>query len=609
MTQMVVLSVTPVFFANEVFAVFSGFVLYKLLITKHGKSVFSHMTISLRDYQQECLRAVQEEYLSGVSRQLIVLPTGSGKTIVMAAIAKSFSKKVLILAHREELIDQAVTKFKLVFPRASIGVCMADRNKVDTQVVVGSVQTCSRPKRLEELRAQSFDVLMIDEAHHSAADSYQKIIQELGFGPGSDRLLVGVTATPERGDRKGLDDTFEKIVFSRSVGTMIRAGYLAPVIGRRILTNLHLDRIRIQGGDFAINDLAQAVNMPERNEFIVEKFREYAGERKAVAFCVNVQHCHDLAKAFNDAGIKAAAVWGDMDPTERKKTLAALKKGKIQIATSCGVLTEGFDEPSLTAILMCRPTKSQSLYVQCAGRGLRLFPGKENCLVIDFTDRGHNLDSVMSLSSGIPEVARFASEKEASEDPSEVDHTPKIEVFHDCDTEFDILGRTRFVWVSIGGDEWSLLDDEKKEIVLTPCGEGYTAMLYSPAAPPQKIVEDPLPVEYCSGVCEDYARRNLKVSFASPNAAWMSRTEGPTEGQATFLEKNGVSTEGMSKASAAVKIREVIAIGNKKRRASDEPLTEMQKLFLDRRGVDTIGMTKYAAIHKIGEFKRQEINR
>jgi ATP-dependent helicase IRC3 len=565
------------------------------------------MTISLRDYQEQCLKAVQDEYRGGVNRQLIVLPTGSGKTIVMAAIAKAYDKKVLVLAHREELVDQAVEKFKLLFPASSIGVCMGGRNEIDAQVVVGSVQSCSRPKRIEGLHAQGFGLLMVDESHHAVADSYQKIIKELGFGPGSEKLLVGVTATPSRSDNQGLDETFEKIVFSRSIGTMIRAGYLSPVHGRKILTNLTLalERVRIQNGDFAVSDLAEAVNTPERNAFIVEKFQEYAWNRKAVAFCVNVQHCQDLAQAFNDAGIAAAAVWGDMDTYERKETLADLKAGKIKVATSCGVLTEGFDEPTIDSIVMCRPTRSPGLYIQCVGRGLRLWPGKPDCLVLDFTDRGHNLDSAINLSSAIPEAIRFESQEESSEEASEVDRTAKIDVIHECDKEFDILGRTRFVWVPTGGEEWSLLDDDKREIVLSPCAGGYIATLYSPNESPRKIVENPLPLEYCSGVAEDYSRRNLKISFANPNAAWMSRTSPPTDAQREYLEKNDVDTEGMSKADAAIEIRKVIAIKNKQWRLnSNEPLTEMQKLFLDRRGINTKNMTKLQAMQRIGEIKQ-----
>lgn len=149
------------------------------------------MLINLRDYQQEAVDEVLKDYYSGNNRLLIHLPTGSGKTIVMAAIAKEINKRTLILAHREELISQTIDKFQLFWPGVSIGVCMAGRDEIDCHVVVGSVQSCCRPKRLERLKAQGFDVLLIDESHHAVSDSYQSIINSLGFVAGNaDRLLI-----------------------------------------------------------------------------------------------------------------------------------------------------------------------------------------------------------------------------------------------------------------------------------------------------------------------------------------------------------------------------------------------------------------------------------
>lgn len=303
---MLVLFALRIFYVKLTIDVFMIFMLYKYFTITHSKQVFSiNMTLPLRDYQIECIESVLNEASTGLSRQLISLPTGSGKTIVMSAIAKKFNKKTLLLAHREELITQAHDKFRLFWPDVSIGICMAERDEIDTQVVIGSVQSCSRPKRLERLKKQGFDLLMIDEAHHSVSDSYKSIINELGFANGSDRLLIGVTATPMRRDRLGLGDVFEKITFSRSIGTMIKAGYLSPVVGRKILTNFSFEKIRTRNGDFDLADISEAVNTPERNEFIAVKLKEYAGDRKGVAFCVDVNHCRDLADTFRKAGINS----------------------------------------------------------------------------------------------------------------------------------------------------------------------------------------------------------------------------------------------------------------------------------------------------------------
>lgn len=559
-------------------------------------------TIRLRDYQIECLELVSTEFRQGISRQLIVLPTGSGKTTLMAAIAKHFNKRTLLLAHREELINQAVEKLKLFWPDVDIGICMADQDDVHSQIVIGSVQSCSRSTRLKRLKEKGFELLMIDEAHHSPSDSYQAIITALGFKTDSQKLLVGVTATPQRSDKLGLGETFEQVTFSRSISTMIKGGYLSPIIGRKILTNLALDKISSSNGDFAINDLSEAVNTSERNTFITAKFKEYAPERKGIAFCCDVQHCKDLCDAFKAAGIKSAAVWGDMEPFERKRTLEAFKQGQIQVVASCGILTEGYDEPTVNAVIMARPTKSSGLFTQCIGRGLRLWPGKENCLVLDFTDKHHTLDGVMSLSNALPEAAII--EDRSKIELEEIDRSPKIEVLAECDREFDILGSTRFIWVQVD-EEWSLQDDDRNEIVMRPSYGGYIADLYSLDGSLSHIVSNPLPLEYCSGICEDFARRHLKIAFADTKASWMSTGSLPTQGQREYLEKKGRYTEEMTRGQASIEIRKIIASKNKQRRSmASEPITDKQKYFLKNCGVETINMSKFQAMKEIAKLKQ-----
>lgn len=559
--------------------------------------------IALRDYQQECLETILSEYEAGISRQLIALPTGAGKTICMAAIAKHFNKKTLILAHRQELIQQTVDKLKLFWTEVDVGVCMADRQEIDNQVVVGSIQSCYRSQRLANLKEQGFNVLMIDEAHHSVSGSYQTIIRELGFSANAaDKLLIGVSATI---DRAGLGSVFEKVTFSRSIGTMIKAGYLSPVIGRKILTNLSLSDVKISNGDFQINDLAELVNTAERNNFIVEKFKEYSADRKTIAFCCDVQHCKDLSDAFRSKGINSKAVWGDMPNEERQCVLSDLKQGNIQVATSCGILIEGYDEPSINCVIMARPTRSSSLYTQSIGRGLRLWPGKENCLVLDFSDRHHNLDSIMTLASTIPESVQI-KEAVVSIEREEIDMRPKIEVLESCDKVFDIIGSKRFIWVQIDS-EWILQDDNKNEIVMSPSNNGYVATLYFVDGTHQEIVKDSLPLEYCSGVCEDYARRHLKVGFADASKPWTSADAAMTQGQIDFLQKNKIDCETMNRGQASIEIRKIIAVKNKQRRAlNNEPISDKQKYFLIHNGVDPSNMNKFSAMQVISKIKMKQ---
>lgn len=563
------------------------------------------MTIALRDYQKEALESVLKEFSLGCTRQLVNLPTGSGKTVIMAALAKEFNKRTLILAHRQELITQTVEKFRLVWPEVSIGVCQAELDEVHCSVVVGSVQSCSRPKRLEKLQQQGFELLMIDEAHHCVADSYQGVINTLGFGPGSNKydLLLGVTATS---DRLGLGDIFEQITFSRSISTMISSGYLSPVIGRKIHTNFSVEKIRTQNGDFSVCELAEAVNTAERNEFVVSKFLEYAENRKTVVFCCDVQHCKDLSIAFKAHGIDCEPVWGDMPPEERKNVLGDLRHGKIQAVTSCGILTEGFDEPSISCIVMARPTKSRSLYIQSVGRGLRIHPSKENCLVLDFSDRFHRLDSAVTLSNIIPVAEIIKDHKEDNLDKEEIDRTAKIETLEAIDKEFDLLGRSSFIWSDIGDDEWSLQDDERREIVMRSQEEGYVAEILYPDGSSQVIVKNQLPLSYCQGVCEDFARRHLKLSLSDTTSPWMREIMQPTQGQRTYLEKAGQWDDGLTKAKATIKIRGIVALKNKRNRSmASEPATSAQKYFLQNRDIDASTMTKLQAMHAINKIKNE----
>ena len=562
------------------------------------------MNIALRHYQTEAIEQAIQAFKNGVTRQILTLPTGSGKTIIMAALAETLGKRTLLLAHREELITQAMDKFNMVWPEADKGICMANQDDPDRQIVFGSVQTCCRPQRLAQLQKNGFELLLIDEAHHANSESYQTIIRSLGFAAGDkNRLMVGVTATPMRSDEKELGNVFEKITYSISIATMIKSGYLSPVVGRRILTRTSLNDVRMVGGDFALSELSEKINTPERNKFIVDSYKKYAAHRKGLAFCCDVQHCHDLAEAFKTAHIRAISVYGSMGSLERRNALHGLKNGEFQIATSCGVLTEGFDEPAVSCIAMARPTKFKGLYIQCIGRGLRLHPSKADCLVLDFADEGHNLETVASIRQAIPH-AQYVGEGCGIE--STESKVQSINIRRVCDEEFDILGATRFIWVQVGDGEWSLADDEGNEIVMTPSDNSYVAHIYWRNGRTQSLVSTPLPIEYCSGTCEDFARVHFKLNYASAESPWLNSQLPPTEGQIAFLEKKNIDASGMTKAQASLKIREVVAKQRKHyRKMSSEPATIKQMYFLQAIGVNPRGMTKLEATRAIAQIKKE----
>lgn len=357
--------------------------------------------VHLRPYQRECLARLREQYRAGRRRLLVSLPTGTGKTVIFAQFPRYFAMKrrLLVLAHRAELLDQAVAKFQAVDPTLTIGVEQAGRRAVDAQVVVASVPTL-RGARLAALPPEDFYLVVVDEAHHAVAPSYRAIFAHLGLlATDTRRLLVGFTATPRRGDRQSLGEVFEDIAFSKGLEEMIAAGYLCPVRGWRVASAVSLDGVKVRHGDFVESQLADAVNVAARNDLVVAAYRQLTPGRRGLVFCADVAHAQALAAAFAAARLRAAAVWGAMPRAERRAVLGRFHDGALDVVTNCNVLTEGFDEPAVDCIVMARPTKSLLLYAQMVGRGTRLAADKADLVVIDVADnsRSHTLAGLHQL--------------------------------------------------------------------------------------------------------------------------------------------------------------------------------------------------------------------
>jgi superfamily II DNA or RNA helicase len=376
--------------------------------------------IQLRPYQIEAVAKVREAFEEGgMSRLLIHMATGAGKTITFCSLAKDLNAKwvlegrrdsrVLVLVHREELLDQTVQSFKRIWPEADVGVVKGKSDEYRAQVVVGTIQTCTGDRRLEKLQNETeglggFGICIIDEAHHAPARSYQCILEALGFLKDDSKLLVGVTATPFRQDKKlRLNDTFQHMAYEISAFRLIELGTLVKVNARRIMTDVKLSS-NDSDEDFNSSQLEVLINSPERNALVVNSYIDYGQGRKAVAFCISIKHAQDLSQAFLDQGIKATSLHSKIKRDERKSILEAHRRGEIQVLTNVSILTEGYDDTSISCILMARPTKSPGLYAQCIGRGLRSHPGKEDCIIIDFTDRDHKLDRPSDLAVSVYDI-------------------------------------------------------------------------------------------------------------------------------------------------------------------------------------------------------------
>ncbi|QSO55466.1 DEAD/DEAH box helicase (plasmid) [Alicyclobacillus curvatus] len=517
--------------------------------------------IALRDYQKEAIQKVKQARQRGIARSLLSLPTGAGKTVVFSSLARELNVRTLILAHRDELLTQAAEKLGYVWPDVDIGFVKAKQNDFTKQVVVASVQTLASPKRLEQVATQHFGLCIIDEAHHATAPTYKRIIERLGFTDDSpDRLLVGVTATGNRGDGTPLGDVFEEVVYHLSMLTLMRAGYLSDIKAYRVKTDIDLKGVHSRGGDFIESELAQVVNTTARNNLIVDKYIEFSAGRKAIAFCVNVLHAQDLANTFLERMIPAKALSGNTPPDERKQAIDDFASGKLQVLTNCNLLTEGFDQPDVGCVLMARPTKSQALYIQCVGRGTRKAPGKENCIVVDFTENRHDVCMLPSLFGIEQDKMEFGKSviETVEEEEAEKRRVANIqERIRQVKTEeFDLVGKSRFAWFEVG-DEWRLLVRPRVYAVLVPVNDLYAVRLRDEGHNMSSLHDAPLPLGFAMGIAEDYARENGD-NLARRDARW--RKDKATQKQIDLLEKLGVAIpDDLSKGEASLLIDKRLA--------------------------------------------------
>lgn len=335
--------------------------------------------MELRPYQSEAIAAIKDQWGSGISRTLLVLPTGCGKTIVFCKLTESLvseGDRVLIMAHRGELLDQAADKLL-----KSTGLRCAMEKAGETckgswyRVTVGSVQTLMREKRLEQFSPGYFDTIIVDEAHHCLSESYLKVLKHF-----SKAKVLGVTATPDRGDMKDLGQYFESLAYEYSLPRAIREGYLSPIKALTIPLQLDLSGVSIHAGDFKAGDLGTALD--PYLESIAREMEAHCKDRKTVVFLPLVATSQKFRDILNAHGFRAAEVNGSSE--DRAQVLADFDAGKYNVLCNSMLLTEGWDCPSVDCVVVLRPTKVRSLYCQMVGRGTRLAPGKDHLLLLDF---------------------------------------------------------------------------------------------------------------------------------------------------------------------------------------------------------------------------------
>lgn len=498
--------------------------------------------MELRPYQQEAREAVEQDWKSGIKRTLLVLPTGCGKTIVFAKIVEDCvreGRRVLILAHRAELLEQAADKLS----RSTSLKCAVEKAEESClgswfRVVVGSVQSMQRPKRLQQFERDYFDTIVIDEAHHCISNGYQAVLQYF-----SEADILGVTATPDRGDMRNLGSYFENLAYEYTLPKAIKEGYLVPIKSLTIPLKIDMSGVGMQSGDFKAGDIGTVLDPYLQS--IADEMIKYCMDRKTVVFLPLVKTSQKFCQILNEKGFAAAEVNGNSQ--DREEILSDYENGKYNVLCNSMLLTEGWDCPEVDCVIVLRPTKVRSLYCQMVGRGTRLYPGKNHLLLLDFlwhTER-HELCHPASLICENEDVARQMT-KNMEEEPG--------------------------IAIDIEEAERSAAED-----VVVQREEALAKQLSEMKKRKKKLV-DPLQFEM-SIQAED-------LSGYIPSFGW--EMSPPSDKQKKTLEKLGIMPDEIENAGKAAKLLDRLD----KRRA--EGLTTPKQIrFLEGRGFQHVGTWKF----------------
>ena len=347
-------------------------------------------TIELRDYQQEATENLQKMREDGKTIALLYNATGVGKTITAATDAKAVGGRILFLVNALKLASQAKETFAKAWPEATLGEYTGSQKDMTQTVIFATVQSIS--KDLEKFSPMDFDYLIVDECHHAAANTYQKIFTY--FHP---KFILGLTATPERSDGEDMLELFQNVAHKMDLKTAVERGVLVPIRCIWVKTNIDLTDVRINGIKYNSQDLESKLFIPERNQLIVDTYLKYVNGKKTVIFCASVDHAAEIAKLLRDSGVKAEAVSGRDRVEAREKILKDYETGSTNVLCACDLLNEGWDSPHTTVLFMARPTMSKTIYLQQLGRGTRRCPGKDDLLVIDFVDNANMFNMPYSL--------------------------------------------------------------------------------------------------------------------------------------------------------------------------------------------------------------------
>ncbi len=549
--------------------------------------------VVLRPYQETCVRRVVAAFEQDRhGHELLVEPLAAGKTVifsqVIAQLAGTYGLNVLIVAHTDELLNQAAEKYRQVKPTAVIGKVGGGIHDYGGEVTVASVDTISRPNHLATLKRIGYGLVVVDEAHRSAAPKYQRVLQAL-----PEAFVLKVTATPDRLDGKPISQ--KPPLYSTDILAMIEQGYLCDVKAIAIRTQTSLESIHTEGGDYREQELEAAIDLPERNGRVAEAYREHAMGRRAICFAVTVQHAHNLARAFTSVDIPAAAISGETSLLERKRLYHALRTGEVNVLCNVLVLTEGLDLPLVDCVVMARPTQSRALYVQCLGRGLRLAPTKKDCLILDLTDNclKHRLEPQdlgkalgRRVIDGETVMESIQREEEEKRERASLG-SPLIRKLKDHrSTDLTINLKARLDWQEHDDGTFVLeIGQEKHRILLVPSAvvEGsyeVWAELAHTFVRQHWLAHTPL------GWAQEYAERQARllashehnVVLVDRHAGWRSMPVDPWGKQAYWLKRFGIAGwETLTRGQASEILDREFAALDKERRAARPSTTRRRR--------------------------------
>ncbi len=497
--------------------------------------------MKLRPYQEAARIAVNDEWERGVNKTLLVLPTGTGKTIVFSKIIEDRVRagdRCLVLAHRGELLDQAADKLE-----KSTGLrCSVEKAK-DTsinswyRVTVGSVQTLMRERRLSQFSPDYFGTIVVDEAHHCISESYQRVLQYF-----NNAKVLGVTATPDRGDMHNLGSYFETLAYEYSLPKAIKENYLCPIKALTLPLKLDISMVSKQAGDFKASEICTALD--PYLESIADEMIKHCQNRKTVVFLPLIKTSQKFTRILQSKGLTAAEVNGDSE--NRTKILSDFASGRYQVLCNSMLLTEGWDCPSVDCIVVLRPTQIRSLYAQMVGRGTRIYPGKDYLLLLDFLwhTQNHELCHPACLIAERDEVAQQI--------------TKNIENY---DGPLDLIEA----------------DKQAESDIVRQREEALAQKLETMRKRKRKLV-DPLQFEM-SIQAED-------LSGYVPSFAW--EMAPPSEKQIQSLEKLGILPDEIDNAGKASKLLDRLSI-----RRSEGLTTPKQIRFLENKGFQHVGTWQF----------------